>query len=74
MNFMDLTLKVPCTQLDWSQNEFQERWIQANLEGFYGHLDGLVQIFKECIITPKLKIRESKFPAYSRLTNLFSIH
>lgn len=39
--------------VDWSQIESQERWIQANVEGFYGYLDGLVQIFKECIVIPK---------------------
>ncbi|MEG0132368.1 MAG: Fic family protein, partial [Acinetobacter sp.] len=39
--------------VDWSQIESQERWIQANVEGFYGHLDGLVQIFKECIVIPE---------------------
>ena len=39
--------------VDWSQIESQERWIQANIEGFYGHLDGLVQIFNECIVIPQ---------------------
>ena len=39
--------------VDWFQTESQERWTQANIEGFYGHLDGLVQIFNECIVIPQ---------------------
>ena len=38
--------------VDWSQIESQERWIQANIEGFHCRLDKLIKIFEDCVIIP----------------------
>ena len=36
--------------VDWSRIESQQQWIQANIEGFYGELNPLIQIFEQCFI------------------------
>lgn len=38
--------------IDWSQIESQQQWIQANIAGYYGQLDGLIAIFKACVVIP----------------------
>jgi len=32
--------------IDWSRIDSQQQWIQANIEGFYGNLNPLIQIFE----------------------------
>lgn len=39
--------------VDWSQIQSQQQWVQANIEGFYGQLQGLINIFEACIIIPE---------------------
>lgn len=39
--------------VDWSQIDSQERWIQANINGYFGQLDDLIAIFRECIVIPE---------------------
>ena len=36
--------------IDWSRIDSQQQWIQANIEGFYGNLNPLIQIFEICFI------------------------
>ncbi len=36
--------------VDWSRIDSQALWVQANIEGFYGKLDPLIQIFERCLI------------------------
>lgn len=36
--------------IDWSLIDSQQQWIQANIEGFYGNLNPLIQIFEICFI------------------------
>lgn len=38
--------------IDWSKINSKEHWVQANIEGFYGNLQPLIQIFDSCIIMP----------------------
>lgn len=39
--------------VDWSQIDSQGRWIQANINGYFGQLDDLIAIFRECIVIPE---------------------
>lgn len=39
--------------VDWSHIQSQQQWVQANIEGYYGQLQGLINIFKACIVTPE---------------------
>lgn len=34
--------------IDWSTIQ-RDEWIQANIEGFYGHLDRMIEIFDRCV-------------------------
>lgn len=38
--------------IDWSKINSKEQWIQANIEGFYGNLQPLIQIFELCFKQP----------------------
>lgn len=39
--------------VQWDKVENKDVWIQANIEGFYGQLDSLINIFQASIITPE---------------------
>ena len=39
--------------IDWSQISLKDQWIEANIEGFYGNLQPLIQIFESCITLPE---------------------
>lgn len=38
--------------IDWSEIKSKEGWVEANIEGFYGNLQPLIQIFESCITLP----------------------
>ncbi|MDQ9949820.1 MULTISPECIES: putative adenosine monophosphate-protein transferase Fic [unclassified Acinetobacter] len=38
--------------IDWSKINSKEQWVQANIEGFYGNLQLLIQIFESCLTLP----------------------
>ncbi|WP_180050844.1 putative adenosine monophosphate-protein transferase Fic [Acinetobacter sp. YH12211] len=38
--------------IDWSEINSKDQWVEANIEGFYGNLQPLIQIFKSCITLP----------------------
>lgn len=38
--------------IDWSLIKNQDEWVQANIHGFYGNLEPLIEIFQRCLIDP----------------------
>lgn len=50
--------------IDWSKIDSKEQWVQANIEGFYGNLQPLTQIFELSLTQPNVPSKGADTPIY----------